>query len=45
MLGGLPAALLDCVYDLVARVRYRIFGQYESCPMPRPEWRDRFIDV
>jgi predicted DCC family thiol-disulfide oxidoreductase YuxK len=45
ILGVLPTVLLDCVYDLVARVRYRIFGRYDACPMPRPEWRDRFIDV
>lgn len=43
-LGILPAALLDRVYDLVARNRYRIFGRGEQCMIPRPEYRDRFID-
>lgn len=38
-----PAALADPVYALVARRRYRIFGKYDACPLPRPEWRDRFI--
>jgi predicted DCC family thiol-disulfide oxidoreductase YuxK len=45
ILDVLPTTLLDGVYDLIARVRYRIFGRYDSCPLPRPEWRDRFIDV
>ncbi|MBI2543900.1 MAG: DUF393 domain-containing protein [Candidatus Rokubacteria bacterium] len=45
ILGRLPAFVLDRAYDLVARTRYRIFGRYDACPLPRPEWRDRFIDV
>lgn len=45
ILGCLPAFVLDRAYDLVARTRYRIFGRYDACPLPRPEWRDRFIDV
>jgi predicted DCC family thiol-disulfide oxidoreductase YuxK len=42
--GILPSALLDHVYDLVARTRYRIFGRYEQCLVPRPEYRRRFVD-
>src|SRR2546422_9369698 len=34
--GVLPKALLDRVYDAVARTRYRVFGRYEQCLMPRP---------
>ena len=45
LLGVLPAFLLNAVYGLVARLRYRIFGRYDSCPLPPPEWRDRFIDI
>jgi predicted DCC family thiol-disulfide oxidoreductase YuxK len=41
----LPTRLLDAGYDLVARYRYRIFGRSEACLLPRPEWRDRFIDA
>ena len=41
----LPTRLLDAGYDLVARHRYRIFGRSEACPLPRPEWRDRFLDA
>jgi predicted DCC family thiol-disulfide oxidoreductase YuxK len=40
----LPKALRDALYDLVARTRYRVFGRYEQCQLPRPEFRGRFID-
>jgi predicted DCC family thiol-disulfide oxidoreductase YuxK len=40
----LPKAFLDHVYDLVARTRYRVFGRYEQCLTPRPEYRSRFVD-
>jgi len=40
----LPASILDHVYNVVARNRYRVFGRYDQCVMPRPEFRDRFID-
>jgi len=40
-----PNTLLDLGYDLIARNRYRIFGQSESCLMPSAEFRKRFIDV
>jgi predicted DCC family thiol-disulfide oxidoreductase YuxK len=39
----LPRFLRDPVYALVARSRYRWFGKFESCPLPRPEWRERFL--
>jgi predicted DCC family thiol-disulfide oxidoreductase YuxK len=45
LFGLLPTALLDRAYDVVARNRYRVFGRREQCLMPRPEWRDRFIDL
>jgi predicted DCC family thiol-disulfide oxidoreductase YuxK len=41
----LPTAILDHVYNFVARNRYRVFGRYEQCPTPRPEFRRRFIDA
>jgi predicted DCC family thiol-disulfide oxidoreductase YuxK len=43
--GVLPTALLDRGYDFVATHRYRVFGKVDQCLMPRPEFRDRFIDV
>jgi len=45
LLGAFPSALLDRVYDLTARYRYRLFGQYESCLMPSAEYKKRFIDL
>ena len=44
LLRVLPAAVLDRVYDVVARNRYRVFGRYEQCLMPRPEFRSRFVE-
>jgi predicted DCC family thiol-disulfide oxidoreductase YuxK len=45
VLGVLPDKLLDRGYDLIARYRYRLFGRYESCPIPAPDHRKRFIDM
>ena len=39
-----PRFLRDWAYDGFARVRYRVFGRYDSCPIPSPEQRARFID-
>jgi predicted DCC family thiol-disulfide oxidoreductase YuxK len=44
LLRVLPTAILDRIYDLVARTRYRLFGRFEYCLTPRPEFRRRFID-
>lgn len=38
-----PTVLRDAVYDLVARVRYRVFGRYDACPIPPRENRARFL--
>lgn len=40
----LPGALLDRAYNVVARNRYRVFGRYDQCLAPRPEFRGRFIE-
>lgn len=40
-----PRPLRDLFYDLFARYRYKIFGKYESCMLPAPEARARFIDM
>jgi len=44
LLAVLPTRLLNKLYDLVARTRYRVFGRYERCLMPRSEFRNRFVD-
>ena len=43
LLRVVPRFLRDPVYDWVARHRYRWFGKYESCPLPSPEQRARFL--
>ena len=42
--GLLPPALRDRMYDVIARNRYRVFGRYEECQVPRPEFRSRFLE-
>jgi predicted DCC family thiol-disulfide oxidoreductase YuxK len=39
-----PSRLADGVYAMIARRRYRMFGRFDACPLPRPEWRQRFLD-
>ncbi len=39
----LPAWFTDFFYGIVARVRYRVFGKYEVCPLPPAEHRGRFL--
>ncbi|MBT8451550.1 MAG: DUF393 domain-containing protein [Deltaproteobacteria bacterium] len=39
----LPVWLTDFFYGIIARVRYRVFGKYDRCPLPPPEDRDRFL--
>jgi predicted DCC family thiol-disulfide oxidoreductase YuxK len=39
-----PTAILNRVYDVVAQSRYRMFGRYEQCLTPRPEFRGRFVE-
>jgi predicted DCC family thiol-disulfide oxidoreductase YuxK len=39
----LPRSIRDWLYGIVARNRYRWFGKYDACPIPEPEYRDRFV--
>jgi predicted DCC family thiol-disulfide oxidoreductase YuxK len=39
-----PPFIRDAVYDFIARNRYRWFGKQETCWLPRPEWKQRFLD-
>lgn len=45
VLQALPLWLRNWVYNLVARNRYRIFGKYDSCPIPPEKDRRRFLDL
>ena len=39
----MPRFLRDIVYRFIARNRYRWFGKSESCRVPTPELRARFV--
>jgi predicted DCC family thiol-disulfide oxidoreductase YuxK len=39
-----PRGLRDRGYRAVARNRYRIFGRYETCPLPSEATRALFLD-
>jgi predicted DCC family thiol-disulfide oxidoreductase YuxK len=41
----LPRTIRDGLYGLVARNRYRIFGKYETCRLPEPKHRKKFLEV
>ncbi len=45
VLGVLPGAWLDAGYDLVARHRHALFGRRDTCFVPRPDQRARFLDA
>ena len=42
---AVPRPLRDLFYRLVARNRYRVFGKYDTCMLPDPNQRSRFLDV
>ncbi|MFN7115215.1 MAG: thiol-disulfide oxidoreductase DCC family protein [Saprospiraceae bacterium] len=39
----IPKSLRDKLYNWIARNRYRWFGQKESCMIPTPELKARFL--
>lgn len=39
----LPKSMRDWFYDLIAKNRYSWFGKKESCRIPTPELKDRFL--
>jgi predicted DCC family thiol-disulfide oxidoreductase YuxK len=45
LLQLVPRAIRDWGYGVVARRRYRIFGRYDSCPLPSESTRSRFLDL
>ena len=40
----LPAPVRDAGYRLVAKYRYAIFGEAETCREPTPKFKSRFLD-
>ena len=41
----LPRGLRDALYKIVARNRYSVFGKHESCMLPEPKHRAKFLDT
>lgn len=41
----IPTFIRDAVYKFIALIRYRLFGKYNSCRLPEPATRERFIEV
>lgn len=41
----IPRVLRDWGYRVVARNRYRVFGRYDTCPVPTEDTRSRFLDL
>jgi predicted DCC family thiol-disulfide oxidoreductase YuxK len=39
-----PRPIADAFYSAIARSRYKVFGKFDVCPIPPPEWRDRFVE-
>jgi len=40
-----PRAVRDLFYRFVANNRYRVFGKYETCMLPEPQHRAKFLDM
>ena len=43
-LAVVPRSLRNWGYSMIARSRYRVFGKWRACPLPKTEWRQRIID-
>jgi predicted DCC family thiol-disulfide oxidoreductase YuxK len=41
----IPRPIRNRLYDFVARHRYQVFGKYESCMLPDPRHKHKFIEV
>lgn len=39
----IPKIIADFVYDFIARNRYKWFGKKESCMIPTPELKSKFL--
>jgi predicted DCC family thiol-disulfide oxidoreductase YuxK len=45
LLQGVPRVVRDWGYGVVARNRYRVFGRFDTCPVPGEDTRGRFLDL
>ena len=39
-----PTFIRDTVYDYVAKHRYQWFGKFDSCKIPTPDEKDKFLN-
>jgi len=39
----IPRPLRDFVYSIIAKTRYKIFGKLDTCMIPTPELKQRFL--
>lgn len=39
-----PERFRNLIYDYIARNRYKCFGQRESCMLPTPELKNKFLE-
>jgi len=39
----IPGFIRNFGYDIIAKYRYRLMGKHDSCQMPTPEQRTRFL--
>ena len=44
LLKVIPRPLRDWGYRFIARHRYKWFGKRDQCLLPKPEWRQRFVE-
>jgi predicted DCC family thiol-disulfide oxidoreductase YuxK len=42
-LRWLPAFLLDLLYRVIARIRYRVWGKFDACTLPTTEQRAHLL--
>lgn len=42
--GILPLSIRDFIYDYIAKNRYKWFGKKESCMIPTPELKAKFLN-
>jgi predicted DCC family thiol-disulfide oxidoreductase YuxK len=40
---AVPKFIRDVPYNIIARVRYRVFGRTDTCPLPPPGITERFL--
>jgi len=41
----IPPFIRHGVYDIIAKYRYNWFGKRDSCRMPTPELKSRFVEA